>query len=270
MADVNTNGIDFSDIAGVVGSLAGTINIPPSKNPNAITTGNVLTAVLKNPALLSLVLGLLSHVGDLFKKKPPVIAVTPVPPVPVVIPTLPPPVNPLPAGQRKVASLRTKWYFFERTENGSKVLDKATYDDIIAGNQFLTRGDRLHVDITPVDQNGIAFGPGDAENNALLLKDPSLGDVEGNHRFDHVVSVNGQEYHSGDTVPGLSWDGQDVVFLTSEYDDLACTPVLTVSRDLALNNSWNVSYHTIYTAPDGSKIVGPKTPAVIVKPWAKA
>lgn len=274
MPDVNTGGVDFADIAGVLGGLAGTIgsSIPDSKNPKAITTGNVLKAALGNPQVMGFILGLFSHLGGLFKKHPKEIAVAPAPTP--TIPVVPVPVNvtptPTPLGKRKVQSLRSKWYFFERTEKGSQVLRKDEYDAILAGTSFLTRGDRLHIDITPVDASNVAMQPGDAENEILLLQDPTKGDNEGNHRFDYVAVVDGKEYHSGDTVPGQTWDGQDVVFLTSEYDDLGCTPVMTVNRDLELGSQHTVSFYAVYTAPDGSKVTGPKTPQVIVKPWQKS
>jgi hypothetical protein len=274
MADVNTQGIDFADIAGVVGGLAGTISpmIPASKNPNAITSGNVLKAVLGNPQLLSIVLGLFSSLGGLFKKKAqnPTIPVD-VPPVhidppPVVTPA---PVTPAPStNQGEITSLREKYYFFERTEHGSQVLNKGTYDAILAGDEYLTRGDRIHLDITPFIGNS-PLTPESGRKDELLLNDPTKGDVEQNHLFDYVAVVDGHEYHSGDVVPGQSWDGQDVVFLTSEYDDYGCTPVATVNRDLDLGREHTVSFYTIYDK-NGKRVTGNKTPQIIVKPWAKS
>lgn len=267
MADVDTQGVDFADIAGVVGGLGGlTSLIPPSKNPKAVTTGNVLTTVLNNPQLLGLILGLFQSLGGLFKKKP---KPTEVPTEPITVAPVPVPTPPTPApvtSTDKITALKSKWYFFERTEHGSQVLNKGTYDDIIAGNQFLTRGDRLHVDITPLIGSQV-MGPESSRKDELLLQDPSKGDVEGNHRFIYVAVVNGKEYRSGDVAPGENWDGQDVVFLTSEYDDYGCTPVLTVNRDLGLNAEYSVSFYAIYKDKDGREVTSNKLPTVRVKPW---
>lgn len=264
MPDVDTKGIDFADIGSVVGGLSGLgALVPDDKSKDTISLGSILKMVLNNPQILGVILGLFQGLGGLFKKK----AQDPTTPViPVPITPVPVPVPPTAPSGSKITSLRDKIYFFERTMGGSKVLNKQTYDNLLAGNEFLTRGDRIHLDVTPMLGN-IFMGPESSLKDKLLLQDPSKGDVEGNHRIVHVAIVDGHEFRSGDPEPENNWDGQDVVFLTSEYDDYGCTPVMTVNRDLELGSEHTVSYYAEYVSPDGNKVTGNKTPQVTVKPW---
>ncbi len=216
--------------------------------------------------LLSFLAGLWNRIKN---RKP---TVTPPAPTPTpVTPTAPPPTPAQPpAAQRRVGSLRTKWHLFETWAGEGKrtIASKAEFDAIVAQEGYAGLGYRLHVDITPVDERGKAFDPDQPINDQLFLTDPTLGPVEGNNRITHVAVVEGVEYRSGDVAPGETWDGQDVVALTSEYDGYAMTPVLTIARDLELSRERRVSYYAEFVGKDGTVVKSNRTPEVIVKPWA--
>lgn len=210
---------------------------------------NVFQAILK-------VLGL----GG--KPKPVVVAPTPQPdtspgPAPggnTGTPTKPTSSVPTPTPEvRRVASLKSKYTLIERKRNlgefggGRYILPKDEFDQIVSGEGFCRPGDRLHVDITPVDQFGVAFAPGDEANN-LLLKDVGVGQDESNFRITHDV------------------DGAEI---TSGYNDFGCTPVLLVPWEgvtIDSDEKWNVNYQAQYNGPGGrgDVIQAPALPTIRV------
>lgn len=149
--------------------------------------------------------------------------------VPVVVdpPVIPPPVVvPAPPAPRRVAALRAKWYFIEIPKDAAesegdipnknmKIASKSEFDAFVSGANAIPRRSRLHVDITPVDQFGVDFQPGDEANKLLLRPD-------GYPAFAHRLS--------------------GPVFLTNEYDDFGCTPVLKIPKDANLPERAAIRY----------------------------
>jgi hypothetical protein len=150
------------------------------------------------------------------------------------------------------------------------LLGGGTVRNILDGNDVCGRGYRLHLDITPLDQFGQPFYEPDLEKYAdQFFQNPAAGAVEGNNRVDHYITVDGQEYGpQGDMVAGTPWDGQDVIGLTSEYDQAALTPVLLVNYDLSLGRERRASYRGVYHGPRGNTISIPAVKEVRINPWA--
>lgn len=153
---------------------------------------------------------------------------------------------------RRVASLRSRYMLIERKNNlgqsggGRYILPKSEFDAIVNGDDPARPGDRLHVDITPVDQHGVAFQPGDPAN-ALLLKDPTAGQGEFNFRITHDV------------------DGAEI---TSGYDDNGCTPVLLVpweGHTIDSDEKWNVNYQAQFNGDGREVIQAPPLPTIRVQ-----
>ncbi len=159
-------------------------------------------------------------------------------PAPVVV--LPPPAGPIPSG-RVVASLNVKWYFFEIPKNtdhpqdgdipnkAMRVATKDEFDDFVSGVNAIPRRSRLHVDITPVDQFGKDFLPGDEANKLLLRPD-------GYPAFEHILG--------------------GPVQLTNEYDDFGCTPVLKIPKDTNLPARAAITYQ-VRLGDIVSRVLGP-------------
>lgn len=157
-------------------------------------------------------------------------------------------------------------------------LGGGTVRNIATGNEFCGAGYRVHLDSTPVDQNGRPFFNDDVKKYAdLFAQDPAQVQQdgfgkwtcgEGNNRINHYITVDGKEYGpQGDMVPGTPFGAQDVVDLSSEYDDAACTPVLVVPQDIALGVEHTVSYRAEHVAPDGTVTRFEPSPTIKVKAW---
>lgn len=270
--NVDTQGVDFAQIGGLAGLL------PVGSQPRSSLGGDILRTVASDPNTLQMILGFIfGLISQLAAKKPSAPPVTPVEPAPPVVtePAPPPPPPPVQVGQRKIATARAKWFFFEEmTRKGTdttfgerKISPKSRFDDILGGAE-LGLGARLHIDVTPFDQSGLAFQSGDPDSARLLLTDASRGPVEGNNRIQHHLLIDGRDYESGDVNTGVNWDGQDVAGLSSEYDDMACTPVLTIAQDLPLSVERKIAYYAVIFPADGSAPIRTNTlPVLRIKPW---
>jgi len=165
--------------------------------------------------------------------------------------TVPTPQEP---AERRVASLRAKWFLIERKNTpgqqggGRHIIAKGEFDAITSGADPARLGDRLHVDVTPIDQFGQAFQPGGEENKALLV-DPQDREGElGKSRIEHVIEGNGE--------------------LTSEYDDFGCTPVILVPWEggrVDSDEESSVTYRAIYRGPNGERVESNTLPTIRIK-----
>jgi len=242
---VDTQGIDFADIAQLLGAKPGAI----------------LTFILKNKAILDFVINIFKHKAN----------VPPVNPGGVTLPTTNEPQVPSvpeiprePVSNRRIDGLETAWFYFSLR---NEVISNEEKKNIVAGNQPINKGYRCHINSTPKDNRGQKMYHGDKDADRLLLQDPSKGQVEGNSRIEHHLFLDGEEYVTGDMDPTSSWGGQNVVFLTSEYDDAALTPVITVNRDLSVDEQHVFSYQAIYIAPDGRRISSNKLTDIKIHVW---
>lgn len=221
------------------------------------------------------------------KKKDPVVPVPapvtpPLVPHPTDTPDLVPPVpQPPPVSVRRIARGKSRIIGVEGWRgklHSHYSLGGGTVQNIIRGTEFCGAGYRIHLDSTPVDRNGVPFYNSDLPKLPhLFAQDPSqvvqnkfgawtCG--EGNNRINHYVTVDGVEYGPmGDLVPGMAWQDQDVIDLTSEYDDAACTPVLVVPQDIELGQEHTVSYRAVYVAPDGTEVAFEPSQQWKVKAW---
>jgi len=234
-------------------------------------------------ALMAMVMALIAQFS---KAKDP--APTPVPAPPVVVPpvtttppvVIPPPVTNPQAPARKIVRGKSHILGIEGWSPTRKhfSLGGGTVRNIATGNDFAGAGYRIHIDTTPLDQNGQPFFNPDLHTYPeLFAQDPTMVQQdgwgkwtcqEGNNRINHYVTVDGHEYGPmGDMVPGMPWQAQEVVDLTSEYDDGAFTPVLTVPQDIALSQEHTVTYRAEYVAPDGSVVKFDPAPTFKVKAW---
>jgi hypothetical protein len=200
-------------------------------------------------------------------------------PTPTPIPT-PTPVPP-PVPSRTVASIGSRVLGIEGWDprRGHFLLGGGTVRNIVNGAELIGAGYRIHFDSTPKDQNGQPFFNGDLPRYPELFAidptqvaiDPRNGkwsSGEGNNRIEHWIRVDGREYGpQGDTEPGTPFDGQEVVALTSEYDDGACTPVLTVPQDIDLSAEHTVAYRAVWVGPDGRRVGGNWTSEMRVHAW---
>jgi hypothetical protein len=162
-------------------------------------------------------------------------------PVVVPAPVLPPPAPPKPEA-RAVRSLKVKWYFIEipkesaHAEEGDipnknmKIATKQQFDRYVAGKDALPRRSRLHIDITPVDQYGKEFEPGDEANKVLLR---------------------------GDGYPAMRHIITGPVVLTNEYDDYGCTPVLKIPKDVNLPGRAAITYQAKLGEIESVELDGP-------------
>lgn len=169
---------------------------------------------------------------------------------PATTPSTPPTT---PGSARRVAGLKARYMLIERKNRlgqaggGRYILPKAEFDEIVEGSGELRPGDRVHVDVTPVDQFGVAFQPGD-EANRLLLEDPNdeAGPL-GASRIRHHIEGDGE--------------------LTNEYNDYGCTPVILVpweGRQMDSDRRSTVGYFATYHTPDGDMVTSNRLRALTV------
>jgi hypothetical protein len=242
----------------------------------AIDINQIMALLIQfGPLILPLIQQLLTH-----PQPQPTPAPTPVPvPTPAPVPVPAPTPTPAPTADRVITSFRSHYIGIEgyklsdpkNPDSGTHaLLGGGTVRNILDGNDVCGRGYRLHLDITPLDQFGQPFYEPDLEKYAdQFFQNPAAGAVEGNNRVDHYITVDGQEYGpQGDMVAGTPWDGQDVIGLTSEYDQAALTPVLLVNYDLSLGRERRASYRGVYHGPRGNTISIPAVKEVRINPWA--
>ncbi len=227
---------DLKDLIPAIGSQVGINDI-----------GAAITFYKKHRGVIAAILGLFG-IG---KKDDVPTVPTPVP-APVPEPGTPTPVPPQPE-RRRVAKLRAKYTLIERKNRpgepggGRHILSKPEFDSIVAGNDYLRLGDRVHIDITPEDDKGVAFQPGGEENRLLLKHENDDPNWTPNHRINQRIEGEAD--------------------LTSEYDDYGCTPVLTIPLQAAQVDSdvtWTVGYQPLFDGP-GGVIEGPRLPDLRVK-----
>jgi hypothetical protein len=213
----------------------------------------------KNRGAIAVIIGFLKGLfgGGKDAGKPSPLPV-PEQPSPLPVPTPKPvPSAPVPPQDRRVGSLRVKYFFIERKNQpgkfggGRHILSKPEFDGIVSGGDYLRLGDRVHVDITPVDQFGQPFMPGGEENRSLLY-DPSGPVDTHNFRMKHNII-------SGGAVAGE---------LTSEYDDYGCTPVILVPWEggpaIDSDAEATLAYQPVFDGPDG-RISGPTLPTLNIR-----
>jgi hypothetical protein len=249
---------------------------------------------------LSQIMALLSAYGPLIMSllqqwtSHPVPTPTPVPgpsPSPVPTPTpsptpapVPPPA-PVPAS-RVIASGETHvlgiegWRLQNPRDENSGIhysLGAGTVASIIGG-AYLGHNYRVHLDSTPKDANGVPFyNPDLGKQPGLFCQFPEevaedgtgkLTCGEGRNRVNHYITVDGREYGPmGDLVEGNTWGGQDIVGLSSEYDDAGMTPVIVVSGDIPLSEEHTFSYRAEHVAPGGHVTRFLPSPTFNIKPW---
>jgi hypothetical protein len=224
-------------------------------------------------------------IASLRKHPEPVVVPTPVTPPLVPHPTdtpdvVPPVVSPPPVAARRIAGGKSHILGVEGWSPSRQhfSLGGGTVRNIATGDEPCGAGYRIHLDSTPWDQNRQPFFNPDVKTYAeLFAQDPSqvvqdgFGKWtcgEGNNRINHFVTVDGVEYGpQGDMNPGTPFEGQEVVDLSSEYDDAACTPVLVVPQDIALSQEHRVSYRAEHVAPDGTVTKFEPSPTFRVKAW---
>jgi hypothetical protein len=249
-------------------------------------TAKKSTATVKKALDINILMALLAQYGPLIAgliqqltKKPdqPV-----VPPVvnPVTPPVVPPVPQPPPVSARRISGGKSHILGVEGWSPSKQhfSLGGGTVRNIASGNEFCGAGYRIHLDSTPVDQNRKPFYNSDLHAQPdLFAQDPTQVQQdgfgkwtcgEGNNRINHYVTVDGVEYGpQGDMVPGTPFDQQEVVDLSSEYDDAACTPVLVVPQDIELSQEHSVSYRAEHVAADGTVTAFEASPTFKVKAW---
>lgn len=250
--------------------------VPTASSGGGFDLGALL-GLLQNPLVLSLVGGLIALITKKKGAAPaPVVQPAPTPVTPPVTTAPPVPVGtppaPVPAITRRVAKLVAHILGIEGWNgkvNGHALLGAAVVRDIISGAAFCGAGYRIHYDVTPFDSAGNPFyHPDLATYASLFFITPAAGEVEGNNRVLHYIRIDGKEYGpQGDLVTGEPFQQQEVVDLTSEYDEGGFTPVLTVPQDIELSVDHTVEYRAVFVNPDGQQVDSGWTPAVHVKAW---
>lgn len=195
--------IDYRTLIENLGPLLGTV-------AGASGNADILKFYEKNKALINILAGL----GAQFIPGPKLAVPTdedgkPTVNLPPSAPAPPPTGPPTPLEEaRRVFSLQVKYFFIERKNTpwkkggGRFIIGKPQFDAVLSGSDPLQAGDRIHIDITPHDQFGKPFQPGEAANNLLLRPD-------GYPAMEHRISGGIGE-------------------LTNEYDDYGCTPVILI------------------------------------------
>lgn len=142
------------------------------------------------------------------------------PPAPVVVvpvvvaPPVPNPVSgPLPYPGRIVSKLEARAYWIGRNDNP---LDHKQFDQVISKGDPITADGhtKLHVDVSPFDQDGVEIGPGSPELNQLMRSD-------GHPAIVHHCTLDGNEALAN----GL-------VAIGSVDDDYGCTPSLKPAAEV--------------------------------------
>jgi hypothetical protein len=245
----------------------------------AMDINAIMALVAQLPGVLAMFQAIIAALKPAPTPAPvPMPAPTPTPaPVPAPTPTpVPPPV----ASTRRIAGGKSHILGVEGWDPKRKhfPLGGGTVRNISTGDEFCGAGYRIHLDSTPVDQFGKPFFNSDlhlqpelfAQDRNQVVQDETgkwtCG--EGNNRINHYVTVDGVEFGpQGDMVPGMAFEGQEVVDLSSEYDDGACTPVLVVPQDIALSEEHSVSYRAEHVAEDGTVTRFESSPTFRVKAW---
>lgn len=215
---------DYNDIFPVVAKMAGLGGGVDAVNQAA-------RLYLQNKGLIDAIFKVL---GGLIHKGHKVSVVD----APVSIPAPAPVAAPPGVEARRVVNLDVQLFYVERDKkrvvhDGEELFNKDEAEAVRRGKGNVGWGDRVHLNITPIDQNGDKFEPGDEANKQLLRAD-------GYPAFEHVISFDG-----GDSGP---------VGLSSEYDDFGCTPVLKASRDAQDAAGHKVSYICRFVTPAGNLI----------------
>lgn len=235
--------LDFADVAENPSSLGSTLSSLAGQVPGGLDkVAGGLASILAIAELVNRLIGM-------FKKE----ATKPVdPPVvtgpngPVVIPPPPPPpVEPEPV-ERVIDSLKARFSFIERK---GKVIPKDEFDRIIARQDPLQRGDRVHLDISPYDQFGKEVTPGSPELEQLVDR-----------------SVDPPELR-------LRWlQPQDGVGeITNEYNDYGMTPVYKVPKTLEIGQQYELGTFALEFLPaseTGRRVIrSNELPSLRVRPW---
>ena len=276
----------YADLSTIVRVLSadGVVEASPGKKgapKRAIDFNQIMALLAQYGPLIAALLASLTK-----KPEPPVVVTPPIPgpvPSPVTPPLVPPVPQPPPVTARRIAGGKSHILGVEgwSKKRGHYSLGGGTVRNIATGDEPCGAGYRIHLDSSPWDQNRLPFFNPDVKTYAALFAqdpsqvaiDPRSGSYscgEGNNRINHFVTVDGVEYGpQGDMVPGTPWQAQEVVDLTSEYDDAACTPVLLVPYDIGLSEEHKVWYRAEHVAPDGTVTRFEPSPTFRVKAWGQ-
>ena len=128
----------------------------------------------------------------------------------------------VPAG-RLVTALRSKITGIQNHRGGGNLYEKAEFDRIVSGDNPAHAGDRLHIDITPIDQFGKPFQTGEPGHPE--------GEDEG---IQYLVRFNGQQTVINPVDLAGNGDNDrvtpDNITLHSWHDDYGLTPVVKIHK----------------------------------------
>lgn len=169
------------------------VPIVAAKAPQGSKVDKAAEWLVANQGLITIIEGV---VGQLTGDKQPH-EVKPVETLPVV-PVQPPAVVITPAGPvaqpqapaRVVKSIGLRVACIQQHSNGGQLYDKAAFDLIMSGANPVAPGDRIHLDATPVDSNGVKYVTGDPANALLNFSYFSSDDRLELHGADHDAVHN--------------------------------------------------------------------------------
>lgn len=188
--------MDFAQIAKLLEGSGGTLV-------------NIFKFYDKNKDFIDMIIKLIMQLGDRPPAQPP-----------EEIPSDPPKENPNPpavTGQ-VYYGLHARCFFLEDDRNGSsggRVLDRNTFNRVLSesGPDAQMAGQRMHIDITPLDRDGQEIGPDDPRHPRVP------GDVALRYLWTYDGKINTD-----------SRDEKDRFHLESVKDDFGCTPVLLLEE----------------------------------------
>jgi hypothetical protein len=133
-------------------------------------------------------------------------------------------INP-PQNLRKVTALRASLFFIERNKVAPfGIIPKRDFDRVKSDEGPSFFHDRVHLDVDPLDSDGVEIGPGSPDLIQMVAPD-------GSNKLTYEVS-----YDDGDQGP---------VQIHSFGDNFGCTPVLKVDRGANDGGEHYVSFRAV-------------------------
>ena len=236
-----------------VPGLPATVAAPPEPGdvPHDILS-KLLRFYEQNKTLFVILLPLLQKIPGLFSHPA---AAPPAPPAPAPVPPPPPAppvavVEPPASVARKIAALSVKYFWINRkntpyTEGGGRsLLSTAQFQAVISRADPLQAGDRVTLDITPIDQFGRPFQPADSAN--VLMKG-----------IEHWVVGGVAELQLQDP-ENLGYDPTPTLFVPWEPES-----------GVKPGFQGELGYYCTYTDPGtGAEIRSNELPNLRIRPWA--
>jgi hypothetical protein len=231
--------------------------VPVVAEPGDMDLG-LISKLLKyyeeNKGLFAILISLRPLLEKLFRKGVPA-----TPTSPVTVPALPSPVIvappkdvviPAEGGDREIAQLIARYFWINRKNTpwkeggGRQLLGNAQFQGILSRADPLQGGDRVTIDITPVDQYGRKFVTGDAAN--VLMQG-----------IEHWVVGGVAELQLQDP-EGLGFDPTPTLFVPWEKES-GVTP----------GYQGELGYYCTYRNPKtGIEVRSNELPRLRIRPWA--